>query len=73
MKSYKVPTRIHVTNEELKSANEELETSREELQSVNEELTTLNSESQRKNEDLTTLNDDMLNLLNATGYPRLPG
>ena len=55
------------TNEELKSANEELETSREELQSVNEELTTLNSESQRKNEDLTTLNNDMWNLLNATG------
>jgi two-component system CheB/CheR fusion protein len=59
------------TNEELKSANEELETSREELQSVNEELTTLNTESQKKNDDLTVLNNDMSNLLNATGVATL--
>ena len=54
------------TNEELRSTNEELETSREELQSVNEELVTLNTEYQKKNEDLTTVNDDMKNLLNST-------
>jgi two-component system CheB/CheR fusion protein len=55
------------TNEELKSANEELETSREELQSVNEELTTINAECEKKIEELNTVNDDMRNLLNSTG------
>jgi two-component system CheB/CheR fusion protein len=53
-------------NEELKSANEELETSREELRSVNEELTTINTEHEKTIEELTAVSDDMRNLLNST-------
>src|SRR5262249_29617069 len=52
-------------NEELQSANEELETSKEELQSVNEELATVNSQLQEKVEELETANNDMMNLLNS--------
>src|ERR671937_198988 len=53
-------------NEELQSANEELETSKEELQSLNEELNTVNSQLREKVQDLETANNDMANLLNCT-------
>ena len=53
-------------NEELQSANEELETSKEELQSLNEELSTVNNQLQEKVEELETANNDMANLLNCT-------
>ena len=53
-------------NEELQSANEELETSKEELQSLNEELTTVNNQLQDKLEELQSANNDMANLLNCT-------
>ena len=53
-------------NEELQSANEELETSKEELQSVNEELQTVNAELERKVEELTRANSDLQNLLEST-------
>jgi len=54
------------TNEELQSTNEELETSKEELQSINEELVTVNAELQGKIEELTVVNDDVRNLLDNT-------
>jgi len=54
-------------NEELQSANEEMETSREELQSLNEELSTVNAELQQRLEELTRTNNDMSNLLAGTG------
>lgn len=53
-------------NEELQSANEELETSKEELQSLNEELSTVNNQLQEKVEQLEQTNNDMTNLLNCT-------
>ena len=54
-------------NEELRSTNEELETSKEELQSVSAELATVNSELQTKVADLSRVNDDMNNFLSGTG------
>ena len=54
------------SNEELQSANEELETSKEELQSINEELTTVNSELQQKIEELSKTGSDLNNLLAST-------
>ena len=53
-------------NEELQSANEEMETSKEELQSVNEELTTVNQELKIKIEELGLTNNDFQNLINST-------
>ena len=53
-------------NEELRSATEELETSREELQSINEELTTVNQELKGKVDELATANSDLQNLMAAT-------
>jgi len=53
-------------NEELRSATEELETSREELQSINEELGTVNQELKSKVDELGQANSDMHNLMDAT-------
>jgi two-component system CheB/CheR fusion protein len=56
-------------NEELQSTNEELETAKEELQSTNEELTTLNEEMQNRNVELSSANNDLLNLLGQVDIP----
>jgi two-component system CheB/CheR fusion protein len=53
-------------NEELRSAGEELETSREELQSINEELATVNQELKSKVEELGRANSDLNNLITST-------
>jgi two-component system CheB/CheR fusion protein len=53
-------------NEELRSATEELETSREELQSINEELTTVNQEMKSKMEEIAHANSDLQNLMAST-------
>ena len=50
---------LETTNEELQSTNEELETTNEELQSTNEELETMNEELQSTNEELETINDEL--------------
>ena len=50
---------LDTANEELQSTNEELETSNEELQSTNEELETTNEELQSTNEELETLNEEL--------------
>jgi two-component system, chemotaxis family, CheB/CheR fusion protein len=50
---------LETTNEELQSTNEELETTNEELQSTNEELETMNEELQSTNEELETTNDEL--------------
>ena len=50
----------------LRSATEELETSREELQSVNEELTTVNQELKDWIEELARANSDLQNLMSST-------
>src|SRR5258707_6403570 len=57
------------SNEELQSTNEELGTSQEELQSANEELTTVNDELQNRNADLAQLGNDLSNLLNSVNIP----
>ncbi len=53
-------------NEEMRSATEELETSKEELQSVNEELTTVNHELKSSVEELSRANADLNNLMAST-------
>ena len=53
-------------NEELRSASEELETSREELQSINEELGTVNVELKSKVDELGRANADLQNLMAST-------
>src|SRR4051812_3295344 len=53
-------------NEEMRSATEELETSKEELQSVNEELTTVNHELKSNVEELSRTNADLNNLMAST-------
>ncbi len=53
-------------NEELRSATEELETSREELQSINEELTTVNSELKSRVDELGHANSDLQNLITTS-------
>jgi two-component system CheB/CheR fusion protein len=58
-------------NEELQSTNEELETAKEELQSTNEELTTLNEELQNRNQELSVDNNDLWNLLASVHIPIL--
>jgi two-component system, chemotaxis family, CheB/CheR fusion protein len=50
---------VQTTNEELQSSNEELETTNEELQSSNEELETTNEELQSTNEELETMNEEL--------------
>ncbi|MCK7491404.1 MAG: PAS domain-containing protein [Comamonadaceae bacterium] len=57
---------LQSANEELQSTNEEIETSQEELQSVNEELITVNTELQKKIDELVEVNDDMSNMLAGT-------
>lgn len=52
--------------EELRSASEELETSKEELQSVNEELSTVNHELKNKIDEVSIANADLHNLLSST-------
>lgn len=56
-------------NEELQSANEELETSKEELQSFNEELSTVNNQLHDKIEEVESATNDMANLLDTTDIP----
>jgi two-component system, chemotaxis family, CheB/CheR fusion protein len=50
---------LATANEELQSSNEELETTNEELQSTNEELETTNEELQSTNEELETMNEEL--------------
>jgi two-component system CheB/CheR fusion protein len=49
---------LETAYEELQSTNEELETTNEELQSTIEELETINEELQSTNEELQTMNDE---------------
>lgn len=58
--------RYQSLNEELRSVNEELATSRAELQSVNEELTSVSSELARRVQQLTRASSDIKNLLEST-------
>jgi len=58
-------------NEELQSANEELETSKEELQSLNEELITVNNQLHNKVEELEATNNNLANLLSSTDIATL--
>ena len=58
-------------NEELQSANEEMETSKEELQSLNEELNTINVRLQEKVDELESANNDVVNLLASTSIATL--
>lgn len=53
-------------NEVLQSANEELETLKEELQSLNEELSTVNNQLQEKIEELDCSSSDLMNLINSS-------
>jgi len=53
-------------NEEYRSTTEELETSKEELQSINEELQTVNVELKSKLEEVSSAPDDLENLMAAT-------
>jgi signal transduction histidine kinase len=50
----------------LRLTNGELVTSKEELQSMNEELTRVNAQLQDKVQEVTTVNDDLANLLVST-------
>ena len=52
-------TELETAYEELQSTNEELETTNEELQSTVEELETTNEEMQSTNEELETMNEEM--------------
>jgi len=58
-------------NEELQSANEELETSKEELQAINEELSTVNNQLQEKVEQLEAASNDIANLLTSADIATL--
>jgi two-component system, chemotaxis family, CheB/CheR fusion protein len=62
---------IQSSNEELQSTNEELETAKEELQSTNEELTTLNDELENRNQEVGLANNDLINLLTSVEIPIL--
>ena len=55
------------SQEELRSANEELTTSKEEMQSRNEELQTLNTELQAKVDELLRTSNDIKNLAGRKG------
>lgn len=58
--------RLETVNGELQAANEELLTANEELQSVNEELYTVNTEHQLKLDELTMMTNDLSNFLSST-------
>src|SRR5881392_3355539 len=60
---------IQSSNEELQSTNEELQTAKEELQSSNEELLTLNDELRNRNLELGQANDDLQNILASVQIP----
>ena len=55
-------------NEELQSTNKEAMTNKEEMQSLNEELMTLNTQYLSKNEELSQAANYMKNLFDATEY-----
>ena len=55
--------------EELQSTNEELETAKEELQSSNEELVTLNEQLQNRNSELSQISSDLGNVLTGVDIP----
>ncbi len=60
---------VQSSNEELQSTNEELETAKEELQSTNEELTTVNEELHSRQLELMQVNNDLQNLINSVHLP----
>jgi len=62
---------LESNSEEFRSILEELETSKEELQSVNEELQVLNQENISKVSELKMLSDDLQNLMSATNIATL--
>ena len=56
-------------NEELQSTNEEIATAKEETQAANEELITVNDELHSRNQELTLLNDDLANIFESAQIP----
>lgn len=56
-------------NEELQSTNEEMATAKEEIQATNEELSTVNHELQNRNLELRRLNNDLTNLFASVQIP----
>ncbi|MFC6998885.1 chemotaxis protein CheB [Rufibacter roseus] len=62
---------LQSTNEELMSSNEELQSSNEEMQSLNEELHTVNSEHQLKIRELQELNEDLDNYIRSSNIAQL--
>ncbi|MGV3504068.1 MAG: chemotaxis protein CheB [Adhaeribacter sp.] len=62
---------LQSSNEELMSSNEELQSSNEEMQSLNEELHTVNSEHQLKIRELQQLNEDLDNYIRASNIAQL--
>lgn len=58
-------------NEELQTANDELQGSKEEIQSINHELQTVNAKLSRKVEELDLVNGDLQNLLASTHIPAI--
>jgi two-component system CheB/CheR fusion protein len=56
-------------NEEILSANEELQTAKEEARSANEELATVNEELRHRNAELARVNNDLVNLLSGVSIP----
>ena len=62
---------IQSANEEMQSTNEELETAKEELQSTNEELATVNDELENRNVELAAANNDINNMLASINLPIL--
>ncbi|WP_187261389.1 chemotaxis protein CheB [Pontibacter beigongshangensis] len=62
---------LQSSNEELMSSNEELQSSNEEMQSLNEELHTVNSEHQLKIKELQELNEDLDNYIRSSNIGQL--
>ncbi|KAA5540815.1 chemotaxis protein CheB [Adhaeribacter rhizoryzae] len=62
---------LQSVNEELMSSNEELQSSNEEMQSLNEELHTVNSEHQLKIKELQELNEDLDNYIRSSNIAQL--
>ncbi|GEO06239.1 hypothetical protein AAE02nite_39030 [Adhaeribacter aerolatus] len=62
---------LQSSNEELMSSNEELQSSNEEMQSLNEELHTVNSEHQLKIKELQELNEDLDNYIRSSNIAQL--
>ncbi|MFW7381508.1 MAG: chemotaxis protein CheB [Oligoflexus sp.] len=56
-------------NEELQSTNEEMAITKEEIQASNEELITVNDELQSRNQELTLVNDDLANIFSSVQVP----